>query len=258
MRKLLFFVLLTPALTLAQTPFDGTWKTNLSTANFPKKPDEYLIDKGMYECKTCVPPVHVKADGTDQSVTGHPYYDTVAVKIVNDHALELTQKKDGKVSYIETDTVSSDGKTLNSKFVDSTEAKPVNGDVSATRVKAGPAGAHAMSGSWRFDKVNTLSDNGLTITYQGTENGLKMMDPNGASYDAKFDGKQYPVEGDPGKTMVSLKRIGDDAIEETDHRNGKVVSVMRLTVSPDGKTIRVTFNDKLRNTTTTWTMEKQS
>jgi len=46
-------------------------------------------------------------------------------------------------------------------------------------------------------------------------------------------------------------------IEETDHRNGKVASIIRMTVAPDGKSIKVDFTDKLRNTTTTYTMDKQ-
>jgi hypothetical protein len=257
MRKLLTLLLLAPVFSFAQTPFDGTWMTKLSTAQFPKKPDEFFLDKGMYQCKTCVPPYTIKADGTDQSVSGHAYYDTVAVRVIDDQSIELSQKKEGKVLYTETDTVSRDGNALTTKFVDSSEAKSVNGELSYTRVGKAAAGSHAISGAWRLDKANNVSENGLTISFQGTENGLKMTDPNGASYDAKFDGKLYPVEGDPGKTMVSLKRIGNDTIEETDQRNGKVASVMRMTVSADGKTIKVVLNDKLRNTTTTWTMEKQ-
>ncbi len=61
---------------------------------------------------------------------------------------------------------------------------------------------------------------------------------NGQSYDAKFDGKEYPVINDPGKTTVSLKKIDNSTVEETDHRQDKVVDEYRLTVSKDGKTIR--------------------
>lgn len=258
MKKLLALLLLSPAMLLAQSPFDGTWMTKLDTAQFPKKPNRYLLNKGMYECSSCVPKFNVKADGTDQKVTGHPYYDTVAVKVVDDHTVELTQKKDGKTMFSGTDTVSSDGNTLTTKFTDQTEDKPVTGEVTSTRVSKGPGGSHAVSGSWRTDKVNSVSDNGLLVTYEGTQDGLKMSDPNGESYDAKFDGKDYPVEGDPGHTMVSLKRIGNDTIEETDKRNGKVVGIAKMTVSSDGKWITVEFTDKERGTTTTYKMEKQS
>jgi hypothetical protein len=259
MKKLLLVLaLMAPVMLFAQTPFDGTWITKLDTAQFPKKPDSYLLNKGMYECVSCVPKYTVKADGTDQKVTGHPYYDTVAVKVVDDHTVEITQKKEGKTMGMDTDTVSSDGNTLTSKFIDQSEDKPVTGEAMFTRVSKGPAGSHSVSGSWHIDKVNSISENGLTVTYQGTENGLKMSDPNGESYDAKFDGKDYPVQGDPGHTLVSLKRIGNDTIEETDKREGKVVGVAKMTVSSDGKWITVVFSDKQRGTTTTYKMEKQS
>jgi len=258
MKKLLALLLLSPALLFAQSPFDGTWMTKLDTAQFPKKPDSYLLNKGMYECSSCIPKFKVKADGTDQKVTGHPYYDTVVIKVVDDHNVEITQKKDGKTVGTATDTVSEDGGTLTTKFVDLTEDKPVTGEVTSTRVSKGPSGSHALSGSWRTAKVDSVSDNGLKVTFQGTADGLQMSDLNGERYDAKFDGKDYPIQGDPGHTMVSLKRIGNDTIEETDKRDGKVVGVSKMTVSLDGKWITVEYTNKERGTTTTYKMEKQS
>ena len=257
-KVMLVLVLFASATLFAQTPFDGTWMTKLDTAKFPTKPDKYSLNNNMYECLTCVPKVAVKADGTDQKVTGHPYFDTIAVQVVNASSVEIIQKKDGKVMYKDTATVSTDGKTLTDKFTDTTGTQPVTGEVTSTRVSSGPAGSHVLSGSWRTSKVNTVSSNGLTVTYEGTANGLKMSDPNGNSYDAKFDGKDYPIQGDPGHTMVSLKRIGNDTIEETDKRGGKIVGVYRMTVSSDGKSIHAEYTDKERGTTTTFTMEKQS
>jgi hypothetical protein len=259
MKKLMFVMtLLASGVLFAQTPFDGTWMTKLDTAKFPTKPDKYSLSNNMYECLTCVPKVSVKADGSDQKVTGHPYFDTIAVKVMNASSVEIIQKKDGKVMYTDTATISSDGNTLDDKFTDTTGTQPVTGEVTSKRVAPGPSGAHALSGSWRTEKVDSVSDNGLTITYQGTENGLKMSDQNGNSYDAKFDGKEYPINGDPGHTMVSLKRVGNDTIEETDKRDGKVVGVFRITVSADGKSIAAEYNDKQHGTKTSFTMEKKS
>lgn len=251
-------VLLAAGSVFAQSPFDGTWMTKLDTAKLPTKPDKYVLNNNMYECLTCVPKVSVKADGSDQKVTGHPYFDTIAVKVMNASSVEFTQKKAGKVMYTDTATISSDGNMLSDKFTDTTGTQPVTGEVTSKRVAPAPSGAHALSGSWRPDKVNSISNNGLTITYQGTENGLKMSDQNGNSYDAKFDGKEYPINGDPGQTMVMLKRVGNDTIEETDKRDGKIVGVFRMTVSKDGKTIGAEYNDKLHGTKTSFTMEKQS
>ena len=102
MKKLFFAALLTlfllPVLTMAQSAFDGTWKFDMSKVQFPKKPDSYLLQNGMYDCKNppCAPPYSIKADGTDQKVTGDPYVDTMSVKVIDDHNVETTGKKDGK------------------------------------------------------------------------------------------------------------------------------------------------------------------
>ena len=257
-KLLLLLVLLASATLFAQSAFDGTWKTKLDTAKLPTKPNQYSLNNNMYECLTCVPKVAVNADGTDQKVTGHPYYDTIGVHVINASSIEIIQKKDGKVMLTDSQTISPDGNTLSQKFTDRTGTQPVTGEITSTRVGPGPVGSHAVSGSWRMSKVNTVSSNGLIVTYQGTADGLKMSDPNGNSYDAKFDGKDYPIQGDPGHTTVSLKRIGNDTIEETDKRDGKVVGVSRMTMSQDGKSIQVEYTDKERGTTTTFTMGKQS
>jgi hypothetical protein len=98
-------------------------------------------------------------------VTGHPYYDTVVVKVVDDHTIEVTEKKDGKTTATDTDTVSVDGNTMTSKFTDLSLEKPITGEVTSTRVSKGLAGSHAVSGSWRTEKVNSISDNAsLSLT----------------------------------------------------------------------------------------------
>lgn len=254
--KRLLLLLLAPAMSFAQTPFDGTWVTKLDTAQFPTKPERYTLNKGRYECLTCVPKVAVKADGSDQRVTGHPYYDTMAARVVNASEVEIITKKDGKTVFTGTDIVSADGNSLTEKFSDTSEAQPVTGETTYKRVEKGPAGSHALSGAWRIEKAN-VSNNGLTVTYQSIADGLKMSDPTGENYEAKFDGKFVPINGDPGHTMVALKRINASTIEETDKRDGKIVGVGRMTVAKDGKSIHVEYTDKLHGTTTSATMEKQ-
>jgi hypothetical protein len=86
---------------------------------------------------------------------------------------------------------------------------------------------------------------------------MSMSDPLGDSYDAKFDGNDYPYKGDPGVTSVSLKKIDANTIEETDKRDGKVIFVSRITVSPDGQTLTMENTDKLRGTTAKFEAKKQ-
>jgi hypothetical protein len=203
---------------------------------------------------SCVPPVVVKADGADQSVIGHDYYDSIAVKIVSGTVVDI--RKGGKVTGTDTATVSGDGKTLTEVFVDYTGAQPAKGTSASSRLTAGPAGSHALSGTWQQSKFSDGSESLVTVKFASTADELK-MEWNGQSYDAKFDGKEYPVKNDPGNTTVSLKRIDDHTIEETDRRNGKITDVIRTTASADGKTINVMDDSPLYGTKTTYTMTKQ-
>ncbi len=263
MKKPLWFALpvslLMPVLALAQGAFDGTWKTDLKTVQFPMKPDVYLLQAGMYHCKTCAPPIDIKADGQDQKVTGHPYYDTMSIKVVDDRTIEETDKKSGKTVATSKMWVSADSNTLMFQFSDSsnTNADPVTGNGEETRVAKGPAGSHAISGSWRTTKVESVSDNGLLFTYKVEGDSLSMTTPTGQSYTAKLDGTEAPYKGDPGTTSVSVKRLDKNTIEETDRRDGKVISVTRMTVAADGKTMTLAVDDKLHGTTSQFVAEKQ-
>jgi hypothetical protein len=98
----------------------------------------------------------------------------------------------------------------------------------------------------------------LTVTYVETPDGLKMTTPTGQSFDARFDSKEYPVAGDPGKTLVSLKRLDARTIQETDTRDGKVADVVVWKVSADGKTMHVVDEDKLHGTKLTYTADKKA
>lgn len=256
---LLLIGFLMPALAVAQSPFDGTWKIDINKADFSKKPDVFLLQNGMYQCKTCVPTIDVKADGQDQKVTGHPYYDTVAIKVVNDHQIEETDKKNGKVVLTSTSTVSSDGNTLTFEFTDSTATTgaPVTGKGEATRVAKGPAGANAISGSWRNTKLESLSDNGIVFTFKVSGDELTMTTPTGQSYTAKLNGPEAPYKGDPGTTSVSVKSMGKNTVEETDLRDGKVIYVNKMTVAADGKTMNMVSEDKLHGRTSRFVATKQ-
>ena len=251
-------VALAPGLALADSPFDGTWKANLNAVNFSKKPDVYLLKDGMYSCKTCTPPYTVKADGTDQPVSGHPGFDTVAIKVVDAHTVEQTNKKAGKTVYTETDTISSDGKMDDITFTDSSNTKgpPVTGKLTAKQVVAGPAGSNPVSGSWITTSVGNLSDNAITITFKTDGDMLTMTSPTGDSYTAKMDGTQAPFTGNPDISNVSVKKAGTRTLIVTYSRDGKVTSVRHLTVSSDGKSMKVSSHNAMNGQTTSWTDEK--
>lgn len=256
MRVAIAALLLLPAAAFASSAFDGTWKQNVASMKVTGKADQIQVLDGTYTCASCVPEIKVKADGSDQPVTGHPYYDTVAVTVVGNNSIHVIEKLGGKQTINLSYTVSTDGKTLTGKFQDYTGTQMATGTFTETRRAKGAPGSHPVSGSWQPDTLTDANAVASTITYQMTNDQFSMH-WNGQSYNAKFDGKEYPVQGDPGKTMVKLKKLDDHNVQETDSREGKVTDEIHLAAGKDGKTIEVTDNDVMHHQITTFTLDKQ-
>jgi len=256
MRKLLPALLLLPAVALAGSAFDGTWKLRTDSVKTTGKADQFQVLDGTYTCSSCVPEVKVKADGTDQKVEGHPYYDTVAVTVVSPSSIHVVEKQGGKLVVSVNYEVSTDGKTLTGKFQDYTGSQVATGTFTETRRAPAPPGSHRASGSWQPDQLHDANEAVRTYAYQMTNDQFSMH-WNGQSYNAKFDGKQYPIQGDPGKTVVTLKRMDDHNVQETDSRDGKVTDEIHLAAAKDGQSIDVTDNDVMHHQITTFTLEKQ-
>jgi len=263
MKKLLLAGVLTwlllPTLAAAQKQFDGTWKFEPKTLQFDKKPDEYLLQNGRYDCKTCGPPISIKADATDQKVTGYPYFDTMSIKVVDDHTVEMTQKRDGKVVGTEKDSISADGKTLTVNWTDSGNPSggTQKGTFMMTRVEKGPAGANLISGSWRAEKMEQSTQSGLMWTFKISGDTVTMTTATGQSYTARLDGTEAPYDGYPGITSVSVKMAGKDTLVETDKRDGKEIYILTMTVTPNGRTMKIVMDDKLEGKTTKGDAMKQ-
>jgi hypothetical protein len=256
MKIMLALAVLLPTAALAGSPFDGTWKTRIDSFKFSGAPDVFELKDGMFTCKSCVPPYTIKADGTMQKTTENPYRDHASLKITGPSSVEWTVQKSGKTLDVEKMTVSADGKTLTVADTSYAGAAPITTTSVETRVAAAAAGSHPVAGSWQTDRVTDENAAGLIGTFAATDNGLK-MEYNGVVTDAKFDGKEYPAVGDPGHTMVTLKRVSDHQIEETDRRDGKVTDVTVWTVAADGKTMTGVDEDKIHGTKTSWMMDRQ-
>jgi hypothetical protein len=141
---------------------------------------------------------------------------------------------------------------------DTTEAQPVTSETLSKRVKQAPSGSHIVSGSWLFYKKSKskVVPNVPAISYRCTADGFSAWTPLGERYDAKFDGKDYPVEDDPGHTMTSVKLLSPTEVEITSKRNGKVVGVLHLSVTPDGESIHGVFENKENNISSSYELRK--
>ena len=255
MRIITTTLLLLPAAALASSAFDGTWKQNMQSTRVMGRPEVLLLNDGEYTCSSCDPELKVKADGAVHPVSGHAYYDAVSVRVVSPTTVDSTLMQGGKVFARLTETVSADGKTLTTKFTNHSGQKVMSGQTTAMRVANGPSGSHAISGSWQQDQVQG-NDTYRTVQLAMTADGFSWHQ-NGQGYDAKFDGKEYPVVGDPGHTTVTLKKIDATTVEEIDHRQGKVVDEIQMDAAQDGKTVKVTDRDLAHGQTTSFTLDKQ-
>jgi hypothetical protein len=261
MKKLLGSLLLViPMIAAAQSGASGTWRIDADSAKMDSKPQVFEVKDGMFNCSTCDPKISIKADGNQQPLTGDPYADTLAVTVKDDNTVDEVGMKNGKVSFRATYTVSPDGSTLTEHF----EGHPMGSDQAVTgasvysRVGEHTPGANNMSGSWKMERFEGISDNALTFTYTPTANGMNYQAKTGENYNAKFDGKDYPFHGDPGTTAVVLKKVNDREFEETYKRNGEVTGSATMTISPDGKTMKIVAHDLRRGTIDTFTATHES
>ena len=112
-------------------------------------------------------------------------------------------------------------------------------------------GPNPLIGTW---KVNLAKSNfspgpppkSQTRTYTQNGDGLKFAAvgvnadgsaQNNQSWAAHFDGKDYPMVGNPASDMVTITMTDASTMDFTSKKGGKVTGVRRYTVSKDGKTM---------------------
>ena len=251
-KALLIFLLAAAPLASAQSLFDGTWTLDPPV---PQKPIEYSLANGVFRSSEWAN-VEVKADGVDHAVAENDYWDTLNIRQLDPRSVELVAKKAGKTMFMEFTSVSPDGSTLTQVIKDSTESDTVTIETLAHRLAKGPPDAHAISGSWRAYQTKR-SDNGSLITYKCTKQAFSAETPLGERYTAKFDGNFYPVENDPALTLIAAKMLNPNTVELTHKRKDKIVSIARMTVAPDGKSIHVVLENKDSGATMNYDFHKK-
>lgn len=238
------------------TGIDGTWKADMASVQFDSKPDTFMLKDGKFECSSCTPPYSVAADGALHPVT-RPASDHISAKIDDEHNVTITAQKNGRQLSQTKYSVSADGKVLTISFNDTSVegGKPVTGTLTENRTADAPAGAHAVSGSWKIAKYNNISDEGTMMTFKLDGDTLHVSTPQGISYDAKLDGTDTPIKGDPSGATASIKKTGDNTYVETDKLAGKEIGVSTMTVGADGK-MHVVNEDTRNGSKTTYDMTR--
>jgi hypothetical protein len=99
--------------------------------------------------------------------------------------------------------------------------------------------------------VYKAAGDNVKVTVDGTDSDGK---PAHNEWTGKFDGKDYPVTGDPTSDTRAYKQVNDRTLELTTKKDGKVTVTGRIAVSADGKTRTVSTSgtdakgNKVKNT----------
>lgn len=236
---------------------NGTWKAELASIKFEGKPNEFVLQDGSYNCRTCIPPLTVAADGQFHPVADRPYFDSISVRAADDRTVEIRRRKGDREVSSSTMQVSEDGNMLSTKFTNNNNpSAPIEGTETARRAGPAPEGAHAVSGQWTPDRLQDYSEDALSATFQVTGNQVT-MNAQSESYTAELGGPAVAVEGDAGGTMVAVAREGANGLRETYTRDGKEVGVTTIVPSADGNSVTFTSTDPRDGSKWTWTASKQ-
>jgi hypothetical protein len=110
-------------------------------------------------------------------------------------------------------------------------------------------------GTWKLNETKSKFAPGVpkiqTVVYETVGDGVKITvdgtdkegKPTHSEWTGKFDGKDYPVTGDPTSDMRSYTKVGDRVLKLTVKKGGNVTAAGRVVVSPDGKTRMVTATE---------------
>jgi hypothetical protein len=109
-------------------------------------------------------------------------------------------------------------------------------------------------GTWKLNEAKSKFPPGasknLTVVYEAAGDNVKVTvdgvdgdgKPTHSEWTGKFDGKDYPVTGDPNADTRSYKIVNAHTTDLTNKKGGKIGLTGRIVVSPDGKSRTVTVH----------------
>jgi hypothetical protein len=116
--------------------------------------------------------------------------------------------------------------------------------------------ADANLGTWKLNEAKSTLPAGVgkntTVVYAAVGDQVKVTvdgtDKDGKpahnEWIGKFDGKPYPVTGDPGADTRTYKKLNDHSLELLVRKDGNLTSSASVIVADDGKSRTVTLDGK--------------
>lgn len=111
-------------------------------------------------------------------------------------------------------------------------------------------------GTWKLNEAKSKLTPGLpkntSVTYETVGDNIKATidgvdgqgKPTHNEWTGKFDGKEYPVTGDPNSDMRAYKMVNDHTLDFTVKKSGKVTIKGKIETSADGKSRTLTASGK--------------
>ncbi len=104
--------------------------------------------------------------------------------------------------------------------------------------------ADPFVGTWKMNPAKSRLEGSFTMKVEGQDDGIKAVEDlapaNGHAvqrrWAAKYDGKDYPVQGDPTMDAISLMKTSPNTINYVVKKSGKQYASGKWVVSKDGKT----------------------
>jgi hypothetical protein len=232
-----------------QSPLTGIWVADLgSQQGLPT--DVYRVSDGTYSCESCKPARRYPTDGRLRPVAGSPgTSESVAIvdsRTISTHILQpglvrttrMRVSPDGRTArYVSTDRRAGIAESLRTEYV-------------AERTASGPAGSHAVSGTWRGVRYVSVPLRLRTTILSDSGDGLVYRTGSGFSYSARYGGGFVPILGPyDGSLSVSVRRIDPYRVVETRRRGSEDVQTRTYTVARDGKRMEIATTDAATGTT---------
>jgi hypothetical protein len=111
-------------------------------------------------------------------------------------------------------------------------------------------------GTWKLNEAKSKLAAGMLkntlVVYTADGDTIKVVtdgtdgkgNPMHTEWTGKFDGKDYPLTGDPTADSRSYKTVDEHTLTLENKKDGKVTTSGRIVISPDGKSRTLTVSAK--------------
>jgi hypothetical protein len=257
-KRLLGLAALLPAMSRADSPFNGVWvvQPELTTFEAQRLPS-FMLERGDFRQEDCAKPIDLPADGADHPVKDPVVFDAMSVRALDRLRVEVIEKTAGRVTWKGLYTVARNLQSMTLAFENRRAAKPVSGVILYQREGSPLSGAHALSGTWRPDKLVELSASGSTLSIQDTDTGRILDWSDGRHISTELDVQFHPLDGYLEGASISVVHPRPDTLAINRKQGENPVEMVRAVLSEDGRTIAYKQVDYQCHSMVTFTYRKQ-